>query len=93
MWQNYPNPFNPETWIPYSLVEDSDVIIKIYDVNGILVRKLKLGHRTAGVYKTKTSAAYWDGKNSYGEDLSSGIYFYSLEADEFKSVKKMTLKK
>jgi len=93
LWQNYPNPFNPDTWIPYSLIEDSDVVIKIYDVNGILVRKLELGHKTAGVYKTKTSAAFWDGKNSSGEDLSSGIYFYSLEADGFKSVKKMTLKK
>jgi len=93
LWQNYPNPFNPDTWIPYGLVEDSGAVIKIYDVNGKLIRRLELGHKTAGVYVTKDRAAYWDGRNGFGEEVSSGIYFYSLETDKFRSVKKMTLKK
>lgn len=91
--QNYPNPFNPDTWIPYKLVENSDAVIKIYDTSGKLIRTLKLGHKTAGVYAAKERAAYWDGKNDFGEEVSSGIYFYALEAGGFRSVKKMTLKK
>ena len=93
LWQNYPNPFNPDTWIPYELTQKSDAIIKIYDANGKLARTLKLGYKMAGEYVTKDRAAYWDGKNNAGEDVSSGVYFYILEADKFRSVKKMTLKK
>jgi hypothetical protein len=91
--QNYPNPFNPDTWIPYKLIGSSTVVIKIYDVKGKLIRILNPGYKTAGVYTTKERAAYWDGKNSSGEDVASGIYFYVLEAGEFRSAKKMTLKK
>jgi Ca-activated chloride channel family protein len=91
--QNYPNPFNPDTWIPYKLSKASDIVIKIYDVRGKLIRTLDPGYKTTGIYKTKSRAAYWDGKNSSGEDVASGIYFYILEADEFRSTKKMTLKK
>jgi len=93
MWQNYPNPFNPDTWIPYKLIGSSTVVIKIYDVKGKLIRTLNPGYKTVGVYTTKERAAYWDGKNSSGEDVASGIYFYVLEAGEFRSAKKMTLKK
>jgi len=93
LWQNYPNPFNPDTWIPYKLVNNSAAAMKIYDAGGKLIRTLKLGYKTAGIYVTKNRAAYWDGKNDSGEDVSSGVYFYILETDEFQSVKKMTLKK
>jgi len=91
--QNYPNPFNPDTWIPYQLTEDTYAKIRIYDVNGKLIRKLDQGHKKAGDYLTKDKAAYWDGKDDIGNEVSSGIYFYSLETDKFQSVKKMTLKK
>ena len=91
--QNYPNPFNPETWVPFRLFEDSVAVIKIYDVGGRLIRKLELGRRKAGEYLSKDRAAYWDGRNSSGEEVSSGVYFYILETDNFRSMKKMTVKK
>ncbi len=93
LWQNYPNPFNPDTWIPYKLVKNSDAAIKIYNVGGKSIRTLKLGYKIAGAYMSKDRAAYWDGKNSSGEEVSSGIYFYIFEAGEFRSMKKMILKK
>ena len=60
---NYPNPFNPETWIPYQLSKDADVTLRIYAVNGQLVRTLALGHQPAGIYQSRSRAAYWDGRN------------------------------
>ena len=57
--RNYPNPFNPETWIPYQLSKSSDVTFSIYSVNGTLVRTLSLGYQAAGVYRSRSRAAYW----------------------------------
>ena len=99
---NYPNPFNPETWIPYDLLDDAHVIIHIYNIKGETVRKLNIGYKTSGIYRTKTQAAYWDGKNSYGERVSTGIYFYTLTAqytnsnvlsNRFKATRKMVIAK
>ena len=64
---NYPNPFNPETWIPYQLAESAEVTLTIYDMNGQLVRRLALGYQAAGMYQTRSRAAYWDGRNQLGE--------------------------
>ena len=64
---NYPNPFNPETWIPYQLSESAEVTLHIYAVNGRLIRTLALGHQPAGMYQSKSRAAYWDGRNEVGE--------------------------
>jgi len=89
--QNYPNPFNPETWIPYALSEAKDVNIKIYNLNGQLIRNIDLGQKKAGIYHTKDRAAYWDGKNESGERVSSGLYFYELNAGEFRQVKRMVI--
>ena len=72
---NYPNPFNPETWVPYQLAEPADVILSIYSVDGKLVRTLALGHQPAGIYQSRSRAAYWDGRNSFGERVASGLYF------------------
>ena len=91
--QNFPNPFNPETWIPYHLTEDAPVKIQIYDSQGASVRKLDLGQKSAGTYLTRDTAAYWDGRNDYGEALSSGLYFYQLRADEFSATRRMILAK
>jgi hypothetical protein len=91
--QNYPNPFNPETWIPYQLSEASDVAITIYNVNGQVVRRLELGSKLPGYYADKSRAAYWDGTNSEGERVSSGIYFYQLQAGRDVSVRKMIVVK
>jgi hypothetical protein len=91
LYQNYPNSFNPETWIPYQLAEDTDLTITIYSMSGQLVRSLRLGHKPAGFYTTKSKAAYWDGRNEAGEKVSSGVYFYTIQAGDFTATKKMVL--
>ncbi len=90
---NYPNPFNPETWIPYQLAESSEVTLTIYDMNGQLVRRLAVGHQGAGMYQTRSRAAYWDGRNQLGESVASGLYFYTLTADEFTATRRMLIVK
>ena len=90
---NYPNPFNPETWIPYQLAESADVRISIYDINGALVRQLDLGHQREGYYTDRSRAAYWDGRNAFGEPVASGIYFYLLTARDFSATRKMLIGK
>ena len=90
---NYPNPFNPETWIPYQLAESADVTLTIYDVKGQVVRTLALGHQPAGVYQSRSRAAYWDGENELGESVASGVYFYTLTAGEFKATRKLLIRK
>ena len=91
--QNYPNPFNPETWIPFTLAEDSLVTINIYDTKGQLVRRFDLGKQGAGVYTSRDRALYWDGRNDTGERVSSGIYFYQLRAGKFTAVQKLVIMK
>ena len=90
---NYPNPFNPETWIPYHLANATDVQISIYDINGVLVRELDLGHQSVGFYTDRTKAAYWDGRNALGEPVVSGVYFYHLSAGDYSQVRRMVILK
>ena len=90
---NYPNPFNPETWIPYQLARDATVRIDIYTADGRAVRTLVLGHQPAGMYQDKSRAAYWDGKNAFGEPVASGLYFYTLTAGDFTGTGKMLIRK
>ena len=90
---NYPNPFNPETWIPYQLAKPANVTLTIYAVDGQVVRQLALGHQPAGWYQTRSRAAYWDGRNEFGEPMTSGIYFYTLTAGEFTATRKMLILK
>ena len=90
---NYPNPFNPETWIPYQLAEPAEVTLTIHAINGTLVRTLTLGYQPAGIYQTRTRAAYWDGKNDLGEPVASGVYFYTLTAGDFNATRKMLIRK
>ena len=90
---NYPNPFNPETWIPYHLATEAAVVLTIYDVRGVAVRALTLGHQTAGVYESRGRAAYWDGRNESGEPVASGAYFYTLTAGDFTATRKMLIAK
>ena len=107
--QNFPNPFNPDTWLPYKLASASPVSISIYNAKGQLVRTLYLGNQNAGVYITKGRAAYWDGRDSLGEKVVSGVYYYTLQvgpvpvginsaipnigAGEFKATRKMVILK
>ena len=90
---NYPNPFNPETWIPYHLAKPAEVTLRIYAVNGVLVRTLVLGHQAAGIYLNRSRAAYWDGRNAQGESVASGVYFYTLTAGDFSATRKMLIMK
>ena len=91
--RNYPNPFNPETWIPYHLSEDADVKLTIYDISGEVVRDIDVGHQTAAKYDTRAKAIYWDGRNRFGEQVASGIYFYHLDAGDFSGTRKMVILK
>ncbi len=80
--QNYPNPFNPTTSIRYEIPKNAEVTLKIYDLLGKEVFSLN-EYKQAGSYELK-----FDGSN-----LASGMYFYSLETNGFKDVKKMVLLK
>ena len=97
--RNYPNPFNPETWIPYQLATPAEVTLAIYDMNGQLVRRLAVGHRAAGMYRSRSRAVYWDGRNQLGESVASGVYFYTLtvrsetRAGEFTATRRMLILK
>ena len=86
--QNFPNPFNPETWIPYQLASDANVVLYIYDTQGRRIYSQTLGHQKAGSHTT-----YWDGRNTTGEPVASGIYFYSLEAGTFHATRKMLIQR
>jgi len=86
--QNYPNPFNPSTSITYSLPTSEVVTLNVYDVSGRKIAELVNNNQNPGTYSVT-----WNGKNSNGENIGSGIYFYELNAGSFKSVKKMIMLK
>ena len=90
---NYPNPFNPETWIPYRLGVSADITVTIYAANGMPVRTLEIGHQSAGTYESRGRAAYWDGRNTHGEPVASGLYFFTLTAGDFTATRKMLIRK
>jgi len=86
--QNYPNPFNPNTEIKFALPRRSDVSIAIYNILGRKIKTLVNENLSAG-YKSIT----WDGTNNQGHSVSTGIYFYRIQAGEFVDTKKMLLLK
>jgi hypothetical protein len=86
--QNYPNPFNPSTRIIYNLPNSCQVSLKIYRIEGELIRTIKDEYQSAGRHEV-----LWDGKNEQGAAVSSGVYFYTLYADEFVKARKMVLLK
>ena len=91
--QNYPNPFNPETWIPYQLSVAAPVSISIYDAIGGHVRTLTIGYKSEGFYHSRSRAAYWDGRNTLGERVASGIYFYQLTTPSFQQTRRLIIVK
>jgi len=91
LFQNFPNPFNPETWIPFQLADDAHVTISIYDASGKVIRVIDLGEQPAGFYTSKETAAYWDGRNTNGEVVASGVYFYAIRAGKLFATKKMII--
>ena len=93
LYQNFPNPFNPETWLPYRLETDAPVTFHIYNIHGQLMRELDLGTQAAGDYLTRETAAYWDGRDQVGEAVSSGMYFFTLQAGGFQATRRMLILK
>lgn len=89
LYANYPNPFNPETRIQYELPEASEVSLKIYDIQGRLVRTLA-GDQSQ--YAGKHTLV-WDGRNDQGKPVSSGEYLYRFETADFMRTMKMLLLK
>ena len=86
--QNYPNPFNPVTSISYEIPEESFVTISVYNMMGQKVTDLVHDQRSVGYHRTE-----WNGTSLAGDPVSSGVYIYTVEADNFRSVKKMVLMK
>ncbi len=85
---NYPNPFNPATTIRYQLAENSKVTLKIYNLLGQEVRTLVNAQKLSGSH-----SVIWDGKNNHGQRVTSGVYFYRLQAGDFVKTRKMVLVK
>ena len=86
--QNSPNPFNPSTTISYQVSEPSNVEINVYDIRGAKVKSLVNEFTQSGSYKV-----HWDGSDSSGRKVSSGVYFYRMRAGSFEVIKKMVLLK
>jgi len=84
--QNYPNPFNPECEIAYDLPKDCHVTLSIYNVLGQKVKVLVDQNENAGNKSVK-----WGGKDEQGQEVTSGIYFYRIQAGDFVQSKKMVL--
>ena len=83
LMQNFPNPFNPSTLIKYSIPEQTHVILKIFDMLGNEIRTLVNKEQHAGNYEVEFNASF----------LSSGIYFYTLQAGKYLQTRKLILMK
>ena len=88
LYQNYPNPFNPITNLRYDLPENIFVNITVYDISGNMVKNLINTNQSSG-YKS----VIWDATNNQGQRVSAGVYIYSIEAGDFRQIKKMILLK
>ena len=86
--QNFPNPFNPNTTINFSISSTSEVNLSVFNIRGQHVRTLK-----SGVYTAGNHSVVWDGTDSSNRGVSSGIYFYRLEAGDRTEVRRMLLMK
>jgi hypothetical protein len=84
--QNYPNPGNPATTIRFSIPEPGHVVVRIINILGQEVRRLLDRHRPSGHY-----SVIWDGRNSRGEEVPTGLYLYTLEAGGQVFIKKLIL--
>jgi len=86
--QNYPNPFNPTTTIRYAIPKPAQVSIAVYNILGKRIATLLNKHQSAGRY-----SVVWNGRNEQGRKVSTGIYFYRIEANNYSAMKKMVIAK
>ncbi len=86
--QNYPNPFNPTTTIAYSVKEEAEVSIDVYNLKGQKIKTLVNDHKQPGNYNV-----IWEGRDDNGNSVASGIYFYRLKSGNESGAKKMVLMK
>lgn len=86
--QNYPNPFNPITTLSYSLPKDELVNITIFDIMGRPVKIIQNSYQTKGF-----KSIQWNATNDRNEPVSAGLYFYTIQAGEFRQTMKMVLLK
>ena len=86
LFPNHPNPFNPETTIRFQIPEYNHVTAIVMNILGQEVRTLANKNFEAGIHNI-----IWDGKDNFAKDVSSGMYFYQIEAGEFKCLKNMVL--
>ncbi len=86
--QNYPNPFNPSTTITFQIPHSVPVNITVFDINGRVVKTLLNTQVNSGIHRIT-----WDGKNTAGESMPSGMYFYRLSTPDYNSTRRMTLLK
>ena len=89
--QNYPNPFNPSTTISYSIPDGSSQVgvkLSVFNIRGQLVRTLVDQNQAPGTYNVN-----WDGSDDHGRQISSGVYFYRIQAGDFVSTRKMVVLK
>jgi hypothetical protein len=84
--QNYPNPFKAVTSIRFVLPSNERVAVRVYDLQGKLVRTL-----ADGMFSRGPQTVSWDGRDSAGRSVGSGLYFYQLKAGKFRATKKMIL--
>jgi len=85
---NYPNPFNPTTTIRYSVKDDAPVAIEIYNLKGQKVKTLVSESKTAGEH-----TAVWNGTDDSGRQVSTGVYFYKMNAGKYSATRKMIMMK
>ncbi|MBD3288411.1 S8 family serine peptidase [candidate division KSB1 bacterium] len=84
LYDNYPNPFNNLTTIQFDLAEPNNIKLRIYNINGQLVKTLVDGNRQTGSYRVR-----WDGTSDSGFAVSTGVYIYRLQAGNNLKIKKM----
>ncbi|GIX07325.1 MAG: hypothetical protein KatS3mg115_1728 [Candidatus Poribacteria bacterium] len=89
----FPSPANPEVWVPFRLGADAFLTLRIYDLQGALVRTIPLGHLPAGDYTDRGRAARWNGRNALGEPVPSGLYVLELDAGEVSARRRIFIVK
>ena len=76
-----------------SRIPSTGITVRVYDMRGREARRMALGYLDAGTYRDRADAAYWDGRNEFGESVASGVYVYELRADEFVERRRMVIRK